>query len=249
MAKNLWTEEEHIIAFNYYCRIPFSKIDTRNPEVQELASLIDRSVNAASMKLSNFARLDPELQKRNISGLSHGSKLEKVVWDKFHANWDEMLYESEKLIASYKNKSVNELYNLDMDSYAGLDKETTTKTRVNQKQFRNMVLASFDHKCCITGIAIDELLISSHIIPWHIDKKNRLNPRNGLCLNALHDKAFDQGLLTITPDYKVRLSESLQKSTYDFFKKYKNQSIKLPNRFLPDREFLEYHNHKIFQDS
>ncbi|MBS1271944.1 MAG: hypothetical protein MAGBODY4_01080 [Candidatus Marinimicrobia bacterium] len=249
MAKNLWTKEEHIIAFNYYCRIPFSRIDTSNPDVQELAKLIGRSVNAASMKLSNFARLDPELQKRDISGLSHGSKLEKVVWDEFHNNWDEMLYESEKLIAKYKNKSLEELYDLDETSYKGLEKETTMKRRVNQKQFRNMVLASFDHKCCITGIEIGDLLISSHIVPWRIDKKNRLNPRNGLCLNALHDKAFDTGLLTITPDYKIHLSQSLQNTNYNFFIRYQNKPISLPNRFLPEKQFLEYHNKEIFIDN
>jgi len=55
--------------------------------------------------------------------------------------------------------------------------------------------------------SIPELLIASHIIPWARDDKNRMNPANGLCLNALHDKAFDKGLITITPDFVVRISD------------------------------------------
>ncbi|SUA24417.1 Uncharacterised protein [Neisseria gonorrhoeae] len=48
-----------------------------------------------------------------------------------------------------------------------------------------------------------ELLVASHIKPWREDKDNRLNPRNGLCLNALHDKAFDRGLLGIDENFKI----------------------------------------------
>ena len=43
-----------------------------------------------------------------------------------------------------------------------------------------------------------------------INKKERLNPHNGLCLNSLHDKAFDMGLLTITKDYRIRLSSKIK---------------------------------------
>jgi putative restriction endonuclease len=50
---------------------------------------------------------------------------------------------------------------------------------VKQYFFRQMVLASYAYRCCITGLAIPELLNASHIVPWAADPKNRLNPRNG----------------------------------------------------------------------
>lgn len=56
-----------------------------------------------------------------------------------------------------------------------------------------------------------ELLIASHIIPWGKDEKNRLNPMNGLLLNALHDKAFENGLITIAEDYTIKISSSCKK--------------------------------------
>lgn len=85
-----------------------------------------------------------------------------------------------------------------------------------------------------------------------MDEKNRLNPQNGIAINALHDKAFENGLLTITPDYKVKISPILlkQKKTQtleDYFLKYHNQNIILPSKFLPDIEFLKYHNEERFK--
>lgn len=69
-------------------------------------------------------------------------------------------------------------------------------------------------------------------------------------LNALHDKAFEAGYLTITPDYILIVSPQIlkQQDSYasDFFGKYHEQPIRLPSRFLPDAEFLKYHNEERF---
>src|SRR5208283_3254377 len=97
--------------------------------------------------------------------------------------------------------------------------------------------------------AVPALLTASHIVPWAEDVKNRTNPRNGLCLNALHDKAFDCGLLTVTPDYRISISNRLRNAgeTDDgiarrLFAHYEGRKITLPDRFIPDPEFLKYHN-------
>jgi putative restriction endonuclease len=96
------------------------------------------------------------------------------------------------------------------------------------------------------------LLVASHIIPWSIDKKNRLNPHNGLCLNSIHDRAFDCGYITISTDYKVKLSKlfnnfNKEHSINEFFIKYENELILLPDKFLPSKTFLSYHNKYIFK--
>ena len=90
-------------------------------------------------------------------------------------------------------------------------------------------------------------MIASHIVPWREDTQNRLNPHNGLCLSALHDRAFDQGLITVMPgDYTVRVSESLLALQGDKFLsnsllKFGRQRIRLPERFRPAPAFLEQH--------
>ncbi len=102
----------------------------------------------------------------------------------------------------------------------------------------------------MSGLDDPRLLIASHIVPWKKDKANRLNPRNGLCLSAFHDRAFDQGLITVMPDLKIRVSKSLSHSKSNFCKmtllSLEGVSIHLPEKFLPAPEFLMFHNRVKF---
>jgi putative restriction endonuclease len=100
-------------------------------------------------------------------------------------------------------------------------------------------------------LSVPELLIASHIAPWKKDEKNRLNPHNGLCLNAIHDKAFDKGFITVTPDYKIKTSIYFKEyhtdaAVVDFFIKRDGQSIIKPNKFMPREELLDLHYNTIF---
>lgn len=252
MARNNWTREETIIAFNVYCKIPFKSSHKTNPTIIKYAKIIGRSPSALNMKIGNFGRLDPELKRQGITGLKNGSKLDEEVWEEFHGNWEELAFKSELLIAKFQDKNIEDTIELNVsDLPIGMDKMRLVKTRVNQSFFRSTVLSSYNQKCCITGLSIPQLLIASHIIPWK-ENKERLNPRNGLCLNALHDRAFDKGYITVTPDFKVKLSPIFAEykkdnSISDLLLKYDNLKITLPDRFLPSQEFLDYHYHKIFK--
>lgn len=251
MAKKLWTREQLIIAVKLYCELPFGKMHKGNPNIISMAKLIGRTPSAVARKLVNFASFDLSLQERGIKGLTHASKLDKEIWDEFYNDWESLAFKSAKLLANIKNKSLEKIYNIPEEELPkdGKEKETLVKTRVNQSFFRTNILASYNFTCCITGLMNIRLLIASHIIPWSEDKSNRLNPRNGLCLNALHDRAFEYGLITITPDYTIHVSKSLKKkedeSVEKYFLKYDNKEIILPSRFLPDKKFLLYHNEKF----
>lgn len=136
----------------------------------------------------------------------------------------------------------------------GEDVASESKRRKGQDYFRRMILANYGGRCALTGIDVPQLLLASHIIPWadKTHKQERLNPCNGICLSALYDKAFDQGLITISPDnYSVILSSALQenetKAYYDkHFGCIKGQKLTLPTEYLPSREFLAYHRDKVF---
>lgn len=252
MPQDKWTREETIIAFNVYCKIPFKDSNKNHPLVIEYAKILGRSPSALNMKIGNFGRLDPSLREKGIVGLAHGAVMEEIVWDEFNGNWEKLAYESEMLISKCKGNSIPDT-NSESEILIkdGLEKEAVIRQRVNQAFFRSMILASYDSKCCITGLPITGLLVASHIVPWAKDLANRLNPRNGLCLNSIHDKAFDLGYLTITPDFEVKLSPALDEfnsdgAVKDFFLKYEDQKITLPNKFIPCIEFLEYHNMNIF---
>ncbi|MBI5213971.1 MAG: HNH endonuclease, partial [Nitrospirae bacterium] len=162
-------------------------------------------------------------------------------------------YESELLISKFTNQPLEKILEINInDIPAGKEREAIIKTRINQSFFRSTILSSYNWKCCITGLSIPDFLVASHIIPWAKDEKNRLNPHNGLCLNSIHDKAFDKGFITVSADYKIKVSKYFndfrkEKLVADLFLKYENQPIVLPDRFLPSKEFLEYHHKNIFR--
>lgn len=254
MAKrNNWSKEETIVAFNVYCKIPFKSSSKTNPIIIKYANIIGRSPSALNMKVGNFGRLDPELQRQGITGLVNGSKLEEIVWEEFNGNWDKLAFESEKLIAKFQNRTIeeSEIINIE-DLPKGEERETIIKARVNQSFFRSAILSSYNLRCCITGLSVSDFLVASHIVPWAVDTINRTNPHNGLCLNSIHDKAFDKGFITITPDYKILVSSYFndfhnEKAVVDFFLNFQNQNIQKPERFLPSKEFLDYHYNEIFK--
>jgi putative restriction endonuclease len=112
-----------------------------------------------------------------------------------------------------------------------------------------MILSSYDQTCCITGLKIPELLVASHIVPWAKDTKNRMNPRNGLCLNALYDKAFDAGLISIDENYHIMISRKIRRTDREKSKmilEYEGKKITLPHRFIPNQEFLAFHRKEVF---
>lgn len=249
-GQKLWTKDELVLAINLYCKLPFGKMHSRNEEIKRLADIIGRTPSSIALKLGNFASFDPTLKERGIKGASNASKLDKLVWDEFYNNWDAALIESEKLLAKAHHTTVEKLNKIDMTDLQkeGVDKGRQIKARVNQSIFRTMILATYDSTCCMTGICTPELLIASHIVPWSKDQKNRLNPTNGLCLNALHDRAFDKGLITISAeDYKIKVSSKLKgKKLIEFvdynFLKLEGKEINLPDKFLPAKPQLKIHN-------
>ena len=256
MPNNKWSREEHILAFNLYSQIPFGTIHIHNPKIQELARLLGRSVGAVSLKLANFARLDPALNIRGIKGLSHGAKGEEEVWNEFKENPEALAFESEKLLARREGKSVEEFAPIETDDLPreGKEREAIVRLRVNKSFFRRRVLSAYGFRCCVTGLSVQPLLVASHIVPWAADPDNRLNPRNGLCLNALHDRAFDPGLMWIEKDFTIRMSRKLRE-TGDasgaalWLMSFEGKRLTLSGKFEPDPFLLMKHQQSCLVSS
>ena len=242
-----WTRDEHILAFNLYCKIPFGRQHSRAPEIIELAKLLGRSANSVALKLNNFSRLDPELKARGVRGMAHGAKGEIEVWRVFEDNPEALAFESERLLAQFTGRKLEEIAEIDERDLPkeGLDRERMVRVRVNQHFFRAAVLAAYDYRCCITGLAVPELLVASHIVPWARDSKQRMNPRNGLCLNALHDRAFDRRLMFFDKELKVRFRANVKSRSpgegLDWLLSCEGRPIRPPRKFRPDLALIETH--------
>ena len=251
----LWSREETIIVFALYYRIPFAKSSKEHPEIKRIARIIGRSPSSVNMKIGNFGSLDPQLKESGIVGLDHASALNKEIWNEFVNNWEELFTQAFEFEQEMFDKK--ELLPDDMPCkihHLGEDKMRLTSQRINQSFFRQTILAAYNESCCITGINIPQVLIASHIKPWaKCAPAEKLSPYNRLCLNALHDRAFDRGLITLDEKYKVQVSNQLIKSNNkavkDWLVSFDGKEINLPARFKPSADFISWHRQHVFNCS
>ena len=253
-----WTRHELLAALYLYCQLSFGSIHSDNPEVIRYANAIGRSPSSLAMRLANIASIDPVITSSGRKGLRGGvSRDLRILWDYMNGDW--YVFVAESLQALDELGIVTESTNVLQEGednaadHPGENYVIQTTARRGQDFFRSTVLSAYNQRCCITGLSIPGLLIASHIIPWRIDVQNRLNPKNGLLLSVLHDQAFDKGMITISNDYKLIVSPLVLSTFADdaFFSStviaYQGWPIRLPEKFMPDREFLAYHRKHIFQ--
>lgn len=259
MQRSRWTKEQLKLAFHLYCQLPFGRLDQRTPEVIELSGLIGRTPSALAMKLVNFASLDPAITGSGRKGLGNAGRLDREVWDEFHANWESLAVECSTLVTALRERSGrslevdNESANYTSTDFTGETRKALTEQRIKQGFFRRAVLSSYRGRCCMSGVSDSRLLLASHIVPWSRDKRNRLNPSNGLCLSAIHDRAFDKGLIALSDDFRVLVSDDLRRRNDPFLNyvlvSLDLRQIELPERFLPDPALVVRHRNEYFVDN
>jgi putative restriction endonuclease len=257
MATGLWTKEQIKLAFHLYCQIPYGRIHGRNPEIIALAKTIGRTSDAVAMKMLNIASIDPAITSTGRAGLGNASALDRAVWDEFHSDWERLAVECQMLRQQLDQSVVPELEpesdSFPSEDFTGEMRQVLTAQRIKQHFFRRAVLSSYRGRCCMSGLSDTRLLIASHIVPWSYDKQNRLNPSNGLCLSAIHDRAFDKGLMTLSDDLKIVISEELMRCDDGFVKDVlmplNGKAIELPERFAPRLAFVAWHRNTIFVDN
>lgn len=96
-----WSKEETIVAFYVYCIVPFASSSKTNQIIIKYANMLGRTPSALNMKIGNIGRLDPELKKKKITGLTHGAKMEELVWEEFNNDKESLVYEAEKSLKIY----------------------------------------------------------------------------------------------------------------------------------------------------
>lgn len=250
-----WTREQLVVAFALYCRTPFGKMHKTNPEIVAIAKRIGRTPSSLAMKLVNFASLDPEITASGRKGLGNASAADRQVWDEFHADWNGLAVESSKILdltADRDTRERDDELQAELESFDAEGRRALVEIRAKQSFFRDTVISSYQGHCCISGLTVPRLLNASHIVPWKVDRANRLNPRNGLSLSTLHDRAFDRGLISVTPDFRIRISKQLKRTKHDPFLAssllaLEDRKITLPEKFHPKKQFLEYHFTKVFK--
>ena len=244
-TRNVWTWDETLAAFALYLLIPTGQHDKNNKDVVALANSLGRTPDAVVLKLGNIKANDP---MRRGKGLTHGSKKDAEIWEDFSQRGNELVSEAVQCLETTLHDAKSESSALDavtVDLPEGKNRMVIATTRVNQRYFRNSLLENYDHHCCFTGLGMDQLLNASHIKPWNAsDTFEKVSPANGLLLNALHDRAFDKGLMTISLDYRIIVSPKVPKNgAYgDLLWRYDGLEMHIPKRAKPEQRFIESHH-------
>jgi putative restriction endonuclease len=246
-----WTEDELLIAFRLYCKTDYGKVNTSNRDIIRAAAVLGRTTDALVMQMCNIASFDPEQKERNVKGLSHAGKGAERIWEKYSDHWSEFEEESRQLTTALPE---GEVLLMDETEPTWGEKSTevlrTIKGRKGQGFFRAMVVASYDNQCAMCRIGVPKLLSASHIIPWSVNEKKRVDPHNGLSLCGLHHVAFDGGLVTVDEDHRLVLSREVKRKgpavhTAAFID-LEGAKLILPRRFAPDKGALTWHRENIF---
>lgn len=243
---NYWQPDELLLVLHLYCRTAFGKLHQRNPEIIQLAKVIGRTPSAVALKACNFASLDPSLAQKGLSG---ASKADRELWNAFMENSAEIAEQAEALYESRINPIAQHIPEIEkpVNFPSGIT-ETLREVKVRRVQhfFRQTVLESYNHRCAISGLAIPELLVASHIIPWSKDETRRADPTNGIALNGLYDKAFDRQLISFDESYRLVLSTKIKTQAKNeivksYFLDLEGKTLEMPYRFLPDIDALKEH--------
>lgn len=247
-----WTREQLLIALRLYMRLPFGRLHGRNPEIIQLAGKIGRTANALAMKACNFASLDPVFRASNRSGLSGASEADRALWNEFAGNAEQVAVEAEEAFAMLEPAAAATELDTLQPPAGETDVLRTVRARRVQSFFRAAVLTSYDARCAVTGLAVPELLVASHIIPWSASVERRADPTNGICLNALFDRAFDRGLMTLDEEFRVVVSRQLQSAAGEAaldcsIREAHGRPMRLPERLAPDVAAIAFHRDTIYR--
>tara|TARA_R110001592_G_scaffold189452_2_gene434959 strand:- start:7225 stop:8178 length:954 start_codon:yes stop_codon:yes gene_type:complete len=133
-----------------------------------------------------------------------------------------------------------------------LDQKEDEEVFLRGSIFKREIPKMYNNTCCISGLKIDtmhniSMIDACHIIPFSESYDDTVTNGIALCPN-LH-RAFDRGLISITPDYMVSLSDSFIEEGNYSLKQFEGKPMSLPSnqKHWPNRENLEWHVVNIFK--
>jgi putative restriction endonuclease len=234
---------------------PGVRKDGNDPSVQAMALMLGRTPDSVAMRLHNYEAVDPRVPKK---ALDRGGRMAGEVFEAYSGRPASLPEEAEEIRARLMeggaptdSETEDQLRKIRAGSYRVEDGEALTKVRRGQAAFARIVKANYGSSCAICGLDFPGLLIASHIKPWADDPEHRLDPANGLCLCALHDRLFDQGLISISPQLRVLVSRDLQVAATPVIRSIvaalDGVELRAPTSGPPDERMLQYHRDAVFR--
>ena len=124
------------------------------------------------------------------------------------------------------------------------------RPRLGQSSFRVLVTDAYQRRCAITGESTLMALEAAHIIPYSGEGGHDV--RNGLLLRADFHRLFDAGLVSVTPDLRVRVSQRIKEEWFNGKVYYRLDNeplsiVPIHPSMRPDPDRLDWHYRNRFQ--
>jgi len=255
--KKQWSRKETLVALYLLLKLSFGEVHQRNSKIIDASKRLGREPSAVKMKVFNLHSCLPSSVRGGRKGLARASQMDKDIISDFLRDHTKIVGEMEAALLYFSVAAKTDPINANEAEVAETERKYLRPHRLLQSLFREKLFGAYGSECCITRLSQAELLVASHIKPWRkADHAERIASTNGLLLNALHDKAFDRGLITITDCLEVVLSPGLSRAlpkpvVEKFFEAYENAEIRKPrnDKDHPSPLFLKWHRENIFQSS
>lgn len=246
MSGTQWSRDEYIVTLDLYLNHPSIVEDQTDPQIREVASLIDRSPGAVALRLANYRHIDPT----SSQGMSHVSQGCRQIWEEYHGKNHELAIEAERARARFSDTaeiSTGQNAGSQEDEARTDEALTEALTRLGQGEFRELVFDRYGRQCLICDISEPGLLVAAHILPWSEFENERGDPNNGLVFCHNHHRAFDLGMFTVSGEYEVVARPDFSpEGTYltQTILERDGVRISFPNE-PPSTEYLKEHNNRL----
>jgi len=246
--------------FTYYTKLPVSLAWEAFKEKNGASSFMDmRSLILSKRNLSSDTREDfqigcilltqpffldknlwftpPEWNKSIQTGKGYGLDEEagKIMWKRIQ------FFSEQKDTRSLQLREI-------LDEQQRYGKDQLIKPRLGQGIFRVKVTDAYHRSCAVTSERALPVLEAAHIKPFSESGPHMV--QNGLLLRSDLHRLFDKGYMTLTTKLDIEVSRRIKEEfdNGEYYYTLHGNKIRHPAHLddRPEKEFIEWHNEKVF---
>lgn len=192
-----------------------------------------------------------DLKKHNATG-----SFSREVSQEIRDNPEVALQAAQKLLDRHFPESLHQdiLENVGLDYKMFFSKKTLVRKSMRDPDFRENVLHAYGYRCTICGFGLRLKTLPVGLEAAHIKWLCHRGPNtenNGLALCATHHKLLDSGVLSLSEDYRIVLSEWIYDPDREnsFIREHQRREIRLPrnSRHSPSVDYIRWHREEVFK--